>query len=780
MRQFCYKTWVKVCAMILCILSINAAAGSVFFMGAGAEFGVYRGTKEEIKEELFDLACYKYSIKAVTLFYQGDTELSDFEDSNFRYGIIQADSLEGIDLNDKKNYSATNFDQNVSEDMLYIFSCDLGDSTEFKWAESLLDTAYIYNQRESYRKSSIITGCYFVRDTGKFYCYAEGRLYPAIPEGDDYYIDRIEKDSAGEYCWTDQNDRIYFNGQSYYMSDIPILLNKDLPDIGEVVSELEEDSNYAEYQIEAGNVVQYSFEFQDTTPYYVLSYVRKPLQEAGNGLLEKLVSFGKQDMLNQVNTLVDILYHMRYAVFGIFAVSVLLVFLSFVALLTGAGHRNTKEAVPGVAEKVPFDVYTVLILVVGICFVEAAAAIYMITSDILLPSLFGIMIILLAEIAGLFYCMSFAVRIKTGILWKNTLCWRLWSWLAVGIKNSVKKIIRSLPLLWKAWVIMGALAFFEMIGLMASSYNTELQLALWFLEKVVLYGFLGACLFQMKKLQQAGEQLAEGRLNSKIDTGRMFWDFKKHGENLNNIRGGIQQAVAEQMKSEHFKTELITNVSHDIKTPLTSIINYVDLLEKEEIGNPTAQEYLEVLSRQSARLKKLIEDLMEASKASTGNLTVAWETCDAQVMLTQTIGEFEEKLKASQIELIVQGSKEPMVILADPRHLWRIFENLMNNICKYAQPSTRAYVNVEKREQQGKIIFRNISRYALNIDSEELMERFVRGDSSRNTEGSGLGLSIAKSLTELMHGTFELVVDGDLFKVILTFSVEEQYNKSLD
>ena len=154
-------------------------------------------------------------------------------------------------------------------------------------------------------------------------------------------------------------------------------------------------------------------------------------------------------MLNQVNTLVDILYHMRYAVFGIFAVSVLLFFLTFVALLTGAGHRNTKEAVPGLAEKIPFDVYTVLILVVGICFVEATAAIYMITSDILFPSLFGIMIILLAEIAGLFYCMSFAVRVKTGILWKNTLCWRLWNWLAGGIKNSVKKIIRSLPLLWK-------------------------------------------------------------------------------------------------------------------------------------------------------------------------------------------------------------------------------------------------------------------------------------------------------------------------------------------
>ena len=284
-----------------------------------------------------------------------------------------------------------------------------------------------------------------------------------------------------------------------------------------------------------------------------------------------------------------------------------------------------------------------------------------------------------------------------------------------------------------------------------------------------MYGFFTLCLLQMKKLQQAGEKLAAGEMDSQLDTKYMFWDFKEHGSNLNNIREGIRRAVAEQIKSEHFQTELITNVSHDIKTPLTSIINYVDLLEKEEIENPTVQEYLEVLSRQSTRLKKLIEDLIEASKASTGSLTVAWEDCDAQVMLTQTIGEFEEKLEANWIELIVQSSPDPVIISADPRHLWRIFENLMNNICKYAQPSTRAYVNIEREEQIERIIFRNISKYALNIDSEELMQRFVRGDSSRNTEGNGLGISIAKSLTELMHGEFELIVDGDLFKVILTF-----------
>ena len=197
----------------------------------------------------------------------------------------------------------------------------------------------------------------------------------------------------------------------------------------------------------------------------------------------------------------------------------------------------------------------------------------------------------------------------------------------------------------------------------------------------------------------------------------------------------------------------------------------MDLLDKEQLDNPKAQEYLEVLSRQSARLKKLIEDLIEASKASTGNLKVIMEVCDAQVTLVQTIGEYEEKLAQGQIELQIREPEEQIKIQADSRHLWRVFDNLMNNICKYAQPGTRAYVNLGRSEDLAYITFRNISREPLNITSEELMERFVRGDSSRTTEGNGLGLSIAKSLTELMGGTLELTVDGDLFKVELIFSV---------
>ena len=275
---------------------------------------------------------------------------------------------------------------------------------------------------------------------------------------------------------------------------------------------------------------------------------------------------------------------------------------------------------------------------------------------------------------------------------------------------------------------------------------------------------------QMYELQKASQHIAEGDLTHKIDTNKMFWECKKHGENLNKIGEGMSKAVDERMKSEHFKTELISNVSHDIKTPLTSIINYVDLLEKEELDNEKASEYLEVLDRQSSKLKKLTEDLIEASKASSGNVTVNNERMEVSVFLTQTVGEFEEKLSLAGLELIMSKLEEPVYIMADGKHLWRIVDNLMNNICKYAQQGTRVYVTLETLEKKISITFRNVSKYPLNISGEELMERFVRGDKSRNTEGHGLGLSIAQSLMKVIGGDMSIIVDGDLFKVILIFN----------
>ena len=273
----------------------------------------------------------------------------------------------------------------------------------------------------------------------------------------------------------------------------------------------------------------------------------------------------------------------------------------------------------------------------------------------------------------------------------------------------------------------------------------------------------------MEKLQTGSQKIASGDLDYRVDTRRMFWEFKKHGENLNNISLGMSRAVDERMKSERFKTELITNVSHDIKTPLTSIINYVDLLNREDLPDGTIKEYVGVLVRQSSRLKKLIDDLVEASKASTGNIVVNSTRTEIGVLLTQAAGEYEERLRSNELELIQNQPEEEVYIMADGRLLWRVFDNLMNNICKYSQPGTRVYLDLEKVNGEVVITFKNISRNPLNISSEELLERFVRGDSARSTEGSGLGLSIAKSLVELQGGKLDLAIDGDLFKVILKF-----------
>ena len=238
---------------------------------------------------------------------------------------------------------------------------------------------------------------------------------------------------------------------------------------------------------------------------------------------------------------------------------------------------------------------------------------------------------------------------------------------------------------------------------------------------------------------------------------------------MNRIADGMGIAVEDRLKSERMKTELITNVSHDIKTPLTSIINYASLISTEPCENRTITEYSQVLVRQSEKLKRLIEDLVEASKASTGNLEVLLAPCDAGTFLMQASGEYEEKMQKAELALVTKQPDKELRIMADGRRMWRVFDNLMNNICKYAQPGTRVYLTLEEQNGNAVITFRNTSREPLNITEEELMERFTRGDASRNTEGNGLGLSIAKSMTELQGGSMRLTIDGDLFKAILCF-----------
>ena len=483
--------------------------------------------------------------------------------------------------------------------------------------------------------------------------------------------------------------------------------------------------------------------------YTITAYVRAPLSAADAYMLPyRLFGF---------------CLSWKYAIPAVAATALLAAILLFVFLLCAAGHRRGEEGVrAGFFDRIPLDLYAGLLTLAALLSALPVASYG--GSDLvtlLLGGLFALLLFLLL----LAFSMTLAVRCKLGRFWENTLLWRLIRFcrrLLRGFGRRLLAAVRQFPLLWKVLLGCGAWSLLNLILLSSRSYF----LLVW--SHLVLTALLCVVTLNLNRLKKGAQRMAEGDLDHHIETASLLWEFRQHAEHLNSIRSGMALAVEERLKSERFKTELITNVSHDIKTPLTSIINYVDLLKKEELDNETARQYLEVLDRQSARLKKLIEDLVEASKASTGNITVNATPTDVGELLNQAVGEYTERFAASGLEPVFELPEEELLVLADGRLLWRVFDNLLGNICKYSLPGTRVYLNLAEQDDVVCLVFRNISRCPLNISGEELMERFVRGDSSRSTEGSGLGLSIARSLTELQGGQLTLSVDGDLFKVTLT------------
>ena len=348
----------------------------------------------------------------------------------------------------------------------------------------------------------------------------------------------------------------------------------------------------------------------------------------------------------------------------------------------------------------------------------------------------------------------------------------LWSWAKKALRflgrllrrvgKLCERTLSLLPLTWQWIVAGGVLAVWLLLAFLRGNEGAAV---LWCVAALVTVMYGSNC---FGTLLDAAKRMRGGDLESKVEEKYLVGCFREFADELNGLADVAMVAAQNQLKSERMKTELITNVSHDIKTPLTSIINYVDLLGKPH----TAEEektYVEVLSRQSQRLKKLIDDLMEMSKASTGNVQVEIARIDAVEAVTQALGEFSDKLTAAGLTPVFHQSEEAIFLLADGRLLWRAMSNVLSNAVKYALPGTRLYVDVSAAEDKAIISFKNISGAQLNISAEELMERFVRGDSSRNTEGSGLGLNIAKSLMELQKGQLQLLVDGDLFKVTLVF-----------
>ena len=375
----------------------------------------------------------------------------------------------------------------------------------------------------------------------------------------------------------------------------------------------------------------------------------------------------------------------------------------------------------------------------------------------------------LVPLVLLFLC-AFAAQCKAGTVLRGALIGRIVRFLWRIVRAAFRALLHTLarlPLVWKTALVSLTLAFIEFVLFMQDYYGTLAApfLALKLIELLaVLY-----IAVNLRTLQKGGEKLSQGDFSSTIDTRHLIGDFKRYGQELNSVQSGLEQAVQEQMKAEHLKTELITNVSHDIKTPLTSIVNYVDLLKKEDMPSPAAREYVDVLDRQSKRLKKLTEDLVEASKASSGALNVDLQPTDVNVLLSQIEGEYQERLAACHLTLVTQPPAAGTMIRADSRLLSRVMDNLVSNVCKYAMENTRVYVTGAVRDGEVVISFKNVSRDELNISPDELMERFVRGDASRHTEGSGLGLSIARSLVQLQGGTFALSIDADLFRADIVF-----------
>ena len=382
--------------------------------------------------------------------------------------------------------------------------------------------------------------------------------------------------------------------------------------------------------------------------------------------------------------------------------------------------------------------------------------------------------------------MSITARFRAGTWWRNNvityavqLAWRILVWCWGILKRicsvlgrflgrtarGVWRFISEIPSVPLAILFVVSILLLVLLSLAAESIFLILITAVY-----AIVGILLGAIFT-RRLEKGAAKLAGGDLESRIDTSNLFGAYRRHAEHLNHIREGMSNAVEAQLRSERMKTELITNVSHDIKTPLTSIINYVDLMKKEPLESETVKEYLDIMDRQSTRLKKLIEDLIEVSKASTGNVAVEMTPTDVSVLLEQTAGEYRERMIAANLTLCVNNKTQGSRIMADGKLLWRVFDNLLGNICKYSMPGTRVYLDAVEKNGELEISLRNISLYSLNITSEELMERFVRGDRSRHTEGSGLGLSIAKNLVELQKGKLEITIDGDLFKAVMVFPI---------
>lgn len=434
-------------------------------------------------------------------------------------------------------------------------------------------------------------------------------------------------------------------------------------------------------------------------------------------------------------------------------------------VIIGIGRNNKTE---GTAlnwyDKILIELATLIAIFIGCIgtvFIVSVNSVSTLVSFIMAMSVIAVGLIII-YLSCIMLFETIVKRIKTHTFVKTTIAY----WLYIKIKDFIgdMKITKKLVLYFILFIIANLISF----AIMWSDGFSGLVLTI--ILYAITYAHMAKRVKSYAKINNAIDNLYKGNTDIQLKKEDVCKEMQNIAEEINDIAGGLSNAIEEKLKSERLKTELITNVSHDIKTPLTSIINYVDLLKKEKTDGEKAEEYLNILDNKSQRLKKLTEDLVEASKASAGAIKLNMEKLNVRELIKQVSGEFEDKFKAHQLEEIISFPENDIYIMADSRYMYRILENMYSNISKYAMEGTRVYTDITEKDNNVYIQIKNVSKQKLNISADELMQRFVRGEASRNTEGSGLGLSIARSLTELQQGTFNIYLDGDLFKVTIQFA----------
>lgn len=755
MKKYRGNTKAKVIAFLACLLFGTVGIGGAVLTAACAEVGYYRGKSDtEIRNKFYEKTYATNALLAFRAGEKGNYNIDEF--TNYEFAIIEGKNLSTKELKNKSNYVASNFSNGFPENYS-VKEYDIGEKTVYEINDAYWTGSYYHNGTVPNKKT--VDELIYDEETENIYARVEDKYY---------YLD---------YNYSEHGDDVYvIGGRPFETSDFTVYEYFDVDAIDEDVSPVSVSEDLSEVTITVRE------EDPTVTGYTVVSSVSKDIKPGGTDCIYEA---NKTYWMSQN---ASVLGPICFGVGGVLAV------ISFVILMCLSGYHTeeiasqyevyrAKDMGNGLylqrrgLDKIPLDINFNIIVTIETALVAGAAAVLSIASwEILIWICIAVGLLTLAFVFfALLYCMTLAANFKCPKWWKNLFVVMV----ILGISSWCKKVRANvyesgkyMQMQRRIWTIFGLITAGEFFGLFAFVSDGSafgLLFFVWLVEKIAFGILIYQFLNQFGEIKKATKEIAAGRLDATINTEKMFLDLREEGDAINSIGRGLDNAIEERLKSERFQTELITNVSHDIKTPLTSIINYVDLLKKEKPEGAKVKEYLEVLDRQSQRLKKLLQDLLDASKASTGNVELHMEKVDVDVLLNQTLGEFEEKLEAKGIDFKVKALSSSPKIMADSRYLWRVFDNLMNNICKYGQDNTRAYVNLEVRDAKVKISFLNTSKEELNITGDELMQRFVRGDSSRNTEGSGLGLSIAKSLTELMKGTMDLSVDGDLFKVVLTF-----------